>query len=65
MTCNRLPIGDHGQRYEVRCIALDGQEIRLGWTDAADGGAFIQMVDAHPTWHSPRIIDREVPREAP
>jgi hypothetical protein len=60
-TCPSLPpVGDRGQRYEVRFIDGDGEERVMGWTDQADGGPFAQAIRRHPVWHSWRVIDRHV-----
>lgn len=52
--------GDHGQRYEVRALDADNNDIEfvVGWTNEAGGGDLVRGVNAHPAWHSPRVIDR-------
>jgi len=56
-TCKKLPpAGDRGQRYEVRFIK-DGIEKVLGWSESYPQN-YIDAVNAHPSWHSPRVIDR-------
>lgn len=51
-------IGDRGQRYEVKAI-IDGKLTSVGWTQKADGGGLVEIVNLHPSWHSPIVIDRE------
>jgi len=57
--CGAFKTGDQGQRYEVRAIGEDEHEFVLGWTEKSDGGNLVRAVEAHPAWHSPRVIDRE------
>jgi len=52
-------IGDRGQRYEVRFIGSNDKEYVAGWTDNKDGKPFVQSINKHPVWHSPKVIDRE------
>jgi len=50
--------GDQGQRYEVRFQAR-AAEIVFGWSDSLEGAqAMVDRINRHPTWHSPRVIDR-------
>lgn len=71
-TCNwltmkpRREVGFDGQRYEVRAMrpqydvpggARKHEEFVLGWTNQADGGALVRMVNVHPTWHTARVYD--------
>ena len=53
------PIGDRGQRYEVRYRDIHGNSQVAGWTEAENGHPFIKMIELHPTRHSPTIIDRQ------
>lgn len=54
-----------GQRYEVRAKrppgdALDGvatEPFVVGWTELEDGGALVRIVEKHPTWKSPEVVD--------
>lgn len=57
-------VGDKNQRYEVQAIFPPNTEHEvMGWTDRADGGELVGSVEMHPSWHSPRVIDREVNNE--
>lgn len=57
-------VGDKGQRYELRFIDGNGKECIAGWTDGADGKPFIEAINLHPAWHSPKIIDRQKSNKA-
>ena len=57
--CDFFKVGDRGQSYEVRALDADGNDMGIGYTDDATGGSLIKMVNAHPSWHSPRVIDRK------
>ena len=50
-------IGDKGQRYEIRAIQNDGEEVRIGWSDDPEG--FARAVKLHPGLKGRRVIDRE------
>lgn len=50
-------VGYAGQRYEVRYTDGDGKEKTAGWSEQADGGGIVRMINLHPVWHSPKIID--------
>ena len=52
-------VGDRDQRYEVRAKNSQGKEIVFGWTDCADGDALVKSINLHPSFHSPRVIDRK------
>ena len=57
-------VGDKGQRYEVRCIGITGcdddGEAPVGWTDNIEvANRMVSGVNKHPSWHSPRIVDRK------
>jgi hypothetical protein len=32
-------------------------EFVVGWTEQEDGGSLVKMVNAHPTWRDPRVVD--------
>jgi len=49
--------GYRGQRYEVHFINGEGNDILMGWCNESDGDGLVDMVNAHPVWHSPRIVD--------
>jgi len=49
--------GDNGQRYEVRYKDGGGNEKVAGWTNTPE--TLTGMIDLHPVFHSPRVIDRE------
>jgi hypothetical protein len=56
--CRRMPdIGDKGQRYEVRFTDEDGSEKVMGWSESYPQN-YIDAIEAHPAWHSPKVIDR-------
>jgi hypothetical protein len=58
-TCQKVAIGDKGQRYEVRAQdKAESQEFVVGWTEEKNGGGLVEMVNRHPSWHSPRVVDR-------
>ena len=47
------------KRYEVRCRHDDGDEEHVvGHTDDPTGGKLLEGVLQHPTFHSPRVIER-------
>ena len=52
--------GDQGQRYEVRFKTnARNPEIVFGWSESPEGAqAIVNRINRHPTWHSPRVIDR-------
>lgn len=50
-------VGDKGQRYEVRCKNAIGDEIVVGWAD--DPKTLVESVELHPSFHSPKVIDRK------
>lgn len=51
-------VGYNGQRYEVRAqTESECEEFTVGWTEAADGGSLVRMINKHPSHHSPRVID--------
>lgn len=53
-------VGDEGQRYEVCCKDSGGKEIKVGWSDDLEGaGAMCEGIRLHPSFHSPKIIDRK------
>ena len=49
-------VGDRGQRYAIWCKDGDDGEMCLGYSD--NPGAFKNMVDLHPVWHTRRVVDR-------
>lgn len=51
-------------RYEVWANTGDGGELRMGWTDHADGGGFLRIIEAHPIWTLSRIVDTQARSEA-
>lgn len=53
-------VGDEGQRYEVCCKDSGGKEIKVGWSDDLEGAEVMrECVRLHPSFHSPKIIDRK------
>jgi hypothetical protein len=60
MTVPRTGGKDEGERYEVRATDGYGRDILVGYTNRAGGGDLVVMVNRHPVWHSPRLIDRHV-----
>jgi len=55
-----MPVGDRGQRYEVRFLDENDKERVLGWTQTERGvETFKRAIAAHPNWHSPKVIDRK------
>lgn len=55
-TCGKHPVGDRRQRYEVRCMDLNGNVEIVGWAD--DPSGLIASVKSHPSYHSPFLFDR-------
>lgn len=56
--CRKMPeVGDRGQRYEVRYLDEDNEERVMGWSESYPHN-YVAAVKAHPSWHSPRVIDR-------
>lgn len=56
---HHTPIGDHGQRYEVRAReSFSNREFVVGWTNVVDGGELAKMVEGHPSWHGLVVVDR-------
>lgn len=49
---------DRGQRFEVRARDDAGKEFVLGWTDSRAGSPLVELVNRHPKWSEPRVIDR-------
>lgn len=50
-----LPVGYKGQRYIITCKDEDNKEMTVGWTNNASGNPFINCINKHPDWHSPRV----------
>lgn len=58
--CNKLPpVGYNGQKYAVYCRDGDGKDMLAGWTELADGGALVHMINKHPHWNDPKVIEVE------
>lgn len=55
-------VGDRGQRYVVMFKGMTGDEDKeatFGWSDTLEGcAAMVGSINAHPAWHSPRVLDR-------
>lgn len=51
--------GDKGQRFEVRAVDANGKEFVIGWCNDPEATIYLKMVDVHPSWHAPKIVDRE------
>jgi len=49
--------GDNGQRYVVYYKDGGGKEHIAGWTDNPEN--ITGMIAMHPSWHSPRVVDRK------
>jgi hypothetical protein len=70
MTCSFLTrTGYAGQRYEVSCLGFyesdPTQRKVVGWTNRADGGSLVRMIEAHPVWNSPEVKDLGQEAEKP
>ncbi len=53
-------VGDKGQRYEVRYKDNEGNEKVMGWVENQEGvDNYFKCIELHPTFHSPRVIDRK------
>lgn len=60
--CGKFPVGDRGQRYEVRYFLVDsGQEFVMGWTERSDGGGLLASAKIWPLARDPFVIDRQSP----
>lgn len=53
-----------GQRFEVRATRpVNGSEppkferFIVGWTEQQGGGALVRMVQRHPSWRRPTVVD--------
>ncbi len=58
MKCNRIPVGDHGQRYETHYIHVDTKEDHVfGWSDEPD--KLSAACDLMPSAASMYTLDRE------
>lgn len=60
------PVGDRGQRFEVRYRNTTGDERIFGWTIDPTGGAFFDSVKLMPSARNPFVVDRatgEIVRE--
>jgi hypothetical protein len=55
---DRERVGDRGQRFEVRYLDGDELEHVIGWTTDPAGGGLVEVINKHPVWHAPRVIDR-------
>lgn len=62
-------VGDQGQRYEVRFNSGDDGDDSMGyrvfgWSSTEEGAQdYVDAINAHPSWHSPRIVDRHEPED--
>jgi hypothetical protein len=57
-TCNKIPKGYRGQKFEVRCKGMTpGEETSaVGWATDTEGVVqLIDMVRRHPVWNTPTI----------
>ena len=55
--CDRVGVGDRGQRYEVRCRDWEtGDDMCVGWAD--DPAGLVASVNANPSMCDPVVIDR-------
>lgn len=54
-------VGDKGQRYVVNYRESEGGQWRcFGYSNTKEGAdAMVKSIKAHPTWDSPKIIDRQ------
>lgn len=59
-TCTRIPpAGYSGQKYSIFCRDGNDKDMLVGWTNRSDGGALVHMINKHPVWHDPKIIENE------
>ena len=57
-------VGDKGQRYEVQGTNDFGHQVVIGWAEAKEGvAALVNSVKLHPTYHNPKVIDRQATKE--
>ncbi|MFQ5901492.1 MAG: hypothetical protein ACE5IH_08050 [Thermodesulfobacteriota bacterium] len=57
--CENLKVGDKKQRYVVCCSGYNNINIIVGYTNRKDGEPFKSMIDKHPAWRKPYLVDRE------
>jgi len=57
--CAIFKSGTVKRRYEVTALDGDGKEFVVGWTDNSDGSPLVDGVNLHPSWNTPKIIDRK------
>jgi len=48
---------DDEMRYMVRATNAEGKDILVGFTSLRSGGTPMRIVNEHPVWHSPIVID--------
>jgi len=44
-------------RYMVRATDAEGKDFVVGFTSLRSGGTPMRIVNEHPLWHSPIVID--------
>lgn len=54
-------VGDKRQRYEVRYTDAKGVQRVMGWAD--DPKNLVEAIELHPSFHSPKVIDRQAKKE--
>ena len=50
---------DAGELYEVHATDAYGRDVLVGYTNRAGGSDLVQVVERHPVWHSPVVIERD------
>lgn len=52
--------GDRGQRYKVTYRDGAGTLRTFGYVGSIEGAALmVKSINLHPSWHKPKIVDRE------
>lgn len=46
-------------RYEVYCLEADNSVLLVGETDDPTGGLLVDVVERHPSWHTPTVLERK------
>lgn len=61
MTCDKLPpVGDRGQRYEVRYAQAETGAVKvMGWTNDPTGGALLRSANKWPEARRAWVVDRQ------
>jgi hypothetical protein len=65
VSCDRLQVGDKGQRFEIRYIDETGAEKVMGWAPTRDGAdGMARAMALAPYVRETSIIDRNPPTDS-